>query len=812
MQRIFPFLWLHGENQAALEQEIDAIYGASLRAFCVESRPHPEFCGPGWWSDMDIILRKAEKLGMEVWILDDRKYPTGYANGGIEKRLALRQWHIAARNIDAVGDSYGKLLLQKFNDDELIGVYAVPHEDRRLCFENLIDLSDCVRDDILYFSLPRKLYRFIMIWKTHEGSERENYIDMLNENSVRILIDEVYEPHYERYKKYFGSTIRGFFSDEPRFGNYYNERLQSRGNSYECNIGTPGLSYPFSDEVRAKLHEKGWAEYDFLKLWFDCGKETGQFRIDFMQTITDAYAKNFTEQIGEWCRNKGVDYAGHIIEDMNAHTHTSCSAGHYFKSQKGQSLAGIDVVLHQIKPYSLKYDHLAPISGGKASPSFFCYTLPNLAKSCALLDENKQGRALCEIFGAYGFGESICEMKWIADLMLANGINHFIPHAFSPKKNDDDCPPHFYCGGKNPSYRPFTALMQYMEEMSGYISGGKAVAHCGVFYHAETEWSVGQNDTVDCIVKCLADAQIPSVILPYDRVESLKELDCIILPWAQELPKEWLYAATRFGKEKVVYAPQFPGNEFVAEVKSLIRREIDLSPSVPNVFVYVYRKQGDVLYILFNAGAERYSGIVTFNDGTISRRIVKNVQNGETQITESVFSIVLDSGESVAILPAKNIVIKKKRILNERKIQIVRRSEAISFDGKMVHIPKGNGDSGDVNRIAGAENFSGSVFYELKANFETAGYYRLVIESVGGSLHLIFDDGDLGWRIGPPYVFDLGWQERGMHDFYMEVCSTPVMAMKDALSYWASVEPLGILSNPLIQQYEFDTTDHNECV
>ena len=145
MQRIFPFLWLHGENTATLEQEIDAIYGASLRAFCVESRPHPDFCGPGWWRDMDIILHKAEKLGMQVWILDDRTYPTGYANGGIVKHPALRQWHIAARNVDAVGGKYGKLLLQKFDDDELIGAYAVPHGEQGLSFENLVDLSDCAQ-------------------------------------------------------------------------------------------------------------------------------------------------------------------------------------------------------------------------------------------------------------------------------------------------------------------------------------------------------------------------------------------------------------------------------------------------------------------------------------------------------------------------------------------------------------------------------------------------------------------------------------------------------------------------------------------
>lgn len=42
---------------------------------------------------------------------------------------------------------------------------------------------------------------------------------MLDEASCRIQLDEVYEPHYEHFKRRFGNTIVGFFSDEPELGN-----------------------------------------------------------------------------------------------------------------------------------------------------------------------------------------------------------------------------------------------------------------------------------------------------------------------------------------------------------------------------------------------------------------------------------------------------------------------------------------------------------------------------------------------------------------------------------------------------------------
>ena len=76
---IFPFLWMRGEEEEILRNEIGKIHECGIRAICVEARPHDDFCGPGWWHDMDIVLDEARKRDMKVWILDDKHFPTGYA-------------------------------------------------------------------------------------------------------------------------------------------------------------------------------------------------------------------------------------------------------------------------------------------------------------------------------------------------------------------------------------------------------------------------------------------------------------------------------------------------------------------------------------------------------------------------------------------------------------------------------------------------------------------------------------------------------------------------------------------------------------
>ena len=61
-----------------------------------------------------------------------------------------------------------------------------------------------------------------------------------------------------------------------------------------------------------------------------------------MDILTQNYNENFVKPIGKWCREHGVLYTGHVLEDMNAHFSSGWGTGHFFRSQEGQHTAGID--------------------------------------------------------------------------------------------------------------------------------------------------------------------------------------------------------------------------------------------------------------------------------------------------------------------------------------------------------------------------------------------------------------------------------------------------------------------------------------
>ena len=101
---VLPFLWMKGESQQTIAEYLEKIAGADTHEVCLESRPHPDFCGEGWWRDLRFVIDTCKQLGLKIWILDDAHFPTGYANGAVKKAAPeLRKVVLTHHTIDVVG-------------------------------------------------------------------------------------------------------------------------------------------------------------------------------------------------------------------------------------------------------------------------------------------------------------------------------------------------------------------------------------------------------------------------------------------------------------------------------------------------------------------------------------------------------------------------------------------------------------------------------------------------------------------------------------------------------------------------------------
>ncbi len=580
---ILPFFWQHHEDEKTLREYMKVIDEANIKAVCIESRPHPDFCGDGWWHDLDIIFDEATKRDMKVWILDDSHFPSGFSNGELKGKYPnLHRKFITYKEVTNIKDS-------KF---EAYDEYkAVPPHKKTKVEEFMMEDYELLPGDIckgfVAVSKDAKTVRKVSdqeylngewtiygIYETYNRGPHRDYINMCDQKSVKLFINTVYESHYAHYKKYFGNVLEGFFSDEPEFGNGHLYEKGKRINEMD--------DYPFSDEVEGELRGLWGDTYlENLSLLFiniEDQQRLIEARIQYMDVITKAVERDFSYQIGDWCRNHNVKYIGHIIEDNNEHSRTGSSLGHYFRSLKGQSYAGIDDIGGQLIPHMEDAIIRSKFTGSIRDGVFYHFTLGKLSSSAANIDPLKKGNSMCEVFGAYGWQEGVYLEKYIVDHLMVNGINHFVPHAFSPAPfPDPDCPPHFYAHGNNPQYRHFGELMKYINRICELISNGKMIRKVAVLYHGEADWTGLPYMSEDVVTRALTEAHIDFDIIPSDVFTdkdyeyeiknaklyiSLGEYDAIVLPTYPVIRETVVHALNQFVKEGgLVYAvdklPQF---------------------------------------------------------------------------------------------------------------------------------------------------------------------------------------------------------------------------------------------------------------
>jgi hypothetical protein len=856
---ILPFLWQQGEEEKTIRNEIARVHESGIGAICVEARPHPDFLGSKWWLDMDIIMDEARSRGMKVWMLDDDHFPTGHAAGKVkEYPEALHRLFLGERYIDTIGPARGtSLLLDTLLMNGLRPTYSLSHYAsgrnklrsviavRRepatgLLTSDCVDLTELVQDGILYWDIPDGYWRVFIISENKDGGSKaqEDYLNPLVRESVQILLDTVYEPFYERYEDDFGKTFAGFFSDEPGF---YNDIATFDFNS---KIGKQGVSLPWSSEMPDLLEQALGESYrkSLHLLWHDAGEQSNIIRYAYMNIVSKLYGDNFCSQIGDWCRDRGVEYIGHVLEDNNVHARLGSGAGHFFRSIWGQDMSGIDVVLWQIVPGFDEMSFRWP--AGETDSEFFHYGLAKLGVSLGHVDPKKQGRTMCEVYGAYGWAEGLKLMKWLTDHMLVRGVNYFVPHAFSQKTfPDPDCPPHMYASGKNPQYRYYKHLNQYINRMSHLISGGRHQATAAIVYHAEAEWA-GEAMFFHKPLKTLMQHQIDCDVIPTDVVlqaasvhngklfVNQEEFQCLIVPYADALPAEMIQCLVTFADQglPIRFIDNLPtrsseGRDVTAKLSLLADHrnvklvtlnqlaqvlmidghyDIRVGQYEPYLRNYHYIHEGLDIYIFFNEHPNQsiLADIVLPIQGDVYAydAFLNGLSLMHANSEPGTVRLDLQPYQSIVLLQGPEL---KQYAAIPRQVEGAYKElgdEWSIFIADAEHYPnfKEWGSLTELRNMSGPDvlpRFTGTFRYETEFEWNDFDpYVRLDLGEVYETAEVWLNGVQAGVRICPPYQLEIhGLIKPGKNKLVVEVTNTLAKDKRDYLSAFAQQEPSGLI-------------------
>lgn len=475
-----PLFWLHGtESKERLESYVQKTAESGNGGFTAESRPHRDWLGEGWYRDLAICLEAAKRHGLEMWIFDEKWWPSQMIGGKVPAQYATKV--LVAETVDVDGPR--TIDLPGYGGERYVGAVAGRvAEGGAIDGESLIDLAGSIRDGRLTWQAPAGKWQVIKF--THKqgpglGQGNTPSIDGASQDCTDYFIRTVYQPHFDRFKDDFGKTIPGFFYDEPETRGDWGTELNRVLAEWQV------------DWKRAYVAHT-------LKL---AGEDDTAAKFQYLDAFAEAWGRTMYGTMSRWCRERGVKSMGHFMEHGFLYVHPQFCAGDMMRLQKYSDMGGIDLVVRQMYPGQRPHD---------------IYQTPKLGSSITHVFGKADDITMCEMFGAYGQDITYSQMKWLTDQMQVRGVNFMIPHSFNPKAPyDTDCPPYFYNGGFEPRYPLYRVYADYTSRLSLLLSGGRHVCPVAVLFAGNLR-HVGKMTTPEDITSSLQDALFDCDWLPME--------------------------------------------------------------------------------------------------------------------------------------------------------------------------------------------------------------------------------------------------------------------------------------------------------
>lgn len=483
-----PLFWLHGdESQERLESYVAKVAEGGNGSFTTESRPHNDWLGPNWYRDVGICLEAAKRHGLQLWIFDEKWWPSQGVAGQVPPRHAAKQLEASA--VEVVGP-------RRFEADGYAGgryiatVAGRVAGDGALDAATLVDLAGFIGDGKLSWPAPEGRWRVMKFtYKLApglgQGGGQQLSVDGMSRDCVDWFLQTVYQPHFDHFKADFGRTIAGFFYDEP----------ETRGD--------------WGTELNRVLAEQGvdwklaYAAYKFQL----SGDAQVAARYQYLEARAETWGRTMYGGITRWCEEHGVRSIGHFMEHGGMYRLQDFCAGDLMRVQKYSSMGGIDAVFSQFK------------MGQRAAYDAPCWQTPKLGSSITHAYGKSDDVTMVEIFGARGQDLTYPEMKWWTDHLHVSGVNFLIPHSFNPRApRDTDCPPYFYNGGFEPRWPLYRVFADYTSRLSIMLTGGRHVCPVALLSPGQS-LHVGKGIPLEQISESLQDALYDADWIPYEVLE-----------------------------------------------------------------------------------------------------------------------------------------------------------------------------------------------------------------------------------------------------------------------------------------------------
>ena len=446
-----PFWAWNGRlDPEELRRQIRVMHRMGLGGGFMHSRVglNTPYLSDTWFDCVRACIDECDKLGMEAWLYDEDRWPSGAAGGLVTKNPKYRARKLMLHRYDVPGDFV-------WHADTVAAFKARMDGDRLLSCARLNRRTRCqgVSGSILEF---REELDACSSWYNDY-----TYLDTLNDEAVREFIRVTHERYREECGDAFGKTVPGIFTDEPNYGTAFSPHPGIEG-------APPLPAVPWTGRLRKVFRER--YGYDIVpqlpRIFFDAAD--GGFpkaRYHYFDCITHLFVDAFARQIGEWCDANGLRHTGHVLCEDTLTSQTSV-AGSCMRFYEYMQAPGMDLLTEKWRIYD---------------------TAKQVSSAARQFDRKWR---LTETYGCTGWDFPFAGHKALGDWQVALGINlrcqHLSWYTMAGEAKRDYPAGIFY---HSPWWEVYSKVEDYFARILSVMTRGREVRDLLVIHPNESMWT-----------------------------------------------------------------------------------------------------------------------------------------------------------------------------------------------------------------------------------------------------------------------------------------------------------------------------------
>ncbi|MBP3572278.1 MAG: hypothetical protein J6M42_09995 [Clostridia bacterium] len=465
-----PFWSWNGELRGEeLVRQAHVMKEMGLGGYFMHSRAGliTEYLGDEWFDLINEVADAAEEDGMEAWLYDEDRWPSGSAGGKVTvdpqyRMKSLYVYESAPDKVDWNEESFALyvakldgLNLYTYKELDTASIACCKCAARKVK-EAIAELTDAAANDPGEW----KALRFAIVPdEPNSNYNGTTYIDTMSRKATDKFIEMTHEEYAKRCGDRLGKSIKGIFTDEPHRGHCFDNRREHDGVMSCATAWTDDIFEEF--EIRY-----GFACRPILPELFyrKNGEIVAPVKLHYIDLANALFLERFAKPLNDWCNDHGIQFTGHVLHEDSLMNQTVPN-GSLMRFYEYMGYPGVDVLTEHNRCY---------------------WIVKQLASAARQLGKKW---LLSELYGCTGWQFDFKAHKAVGDWQALFGINLRCQHLSwytMEGESKRDYPASIL--HQSPWYKDYSKVEDYFARMGLVLSEGAPACDVLLLNPIESVW------------------------------------------------------------------------------------------------------------------------------------------------------------------------------------------------------------------------------------------------------------------------------------------------------------------------------------